>query len=780
MSYVLEYHLGMVLHLSRKHQRFFSDSTLRNSHASRQSGIALVTVLVTALVVLAMLTVVISLTTRSSRITASDTTSSRLAQMADGWSDVARIAVADSYRTSKLSVPSWLNLISADRNNATQTINPTAVKVASLAGKHSSTLDGATLRWEIKGVSRGSDRSAWVQIGATAVDASGRSQTVLRKVQFASSNIFELAILTEKTDCMFCHLKVDGDVGSIGFFRPGWGDETKAATTSPVAAAVDGSGKNSGASSSITGNVYAASTISTDGTDSATANGTTISGSKTASYTGDKLPKDASGAGAFPGLDRVLAKDSATGSISGGTIQRVASGSLLSSATTATTITNNYDGNVVMVGTDANPIVLDGDVYISGDVVIKGVVKGRGAIYAGRNTYIAGNLTNKNKADKIGAGVCATTTDKDTCARSNIAANKDEVRISAGNNVIMGDFTDTRNGQTAANSGRQNQQANDYMKAQFGMWGGDRYVRKGTSEELKASGTPLKYYDQLGKEVPSSEAQTFTGGGFEQLMTPGATNSSGTFSRWMSDTEYQGILGTENIATNTWRTGIKKADFNTPAGLTNAQIKAKIVAELERSGLPGGANADTSALADRIMSNTTGSTNYSGTDSNGQPVSGTAFFDNGSLRVAILEAKAYKTETTALDAFLYANNRIAGKLSPRGGYINGGMIAREIGILAQGKNNGSNWWIENWDNTTNKAKGIASSTTRDQFNKCDRTARPTDGNGDSGNVGTDCDYAINYDYRLRNGGYGYNLYKGVTGTTQEWKFDLQGNQKVQP
>lgn len=53
---------------------------------------------------------------------------------------------------------------------------------------------------------------------------------------------------------------------------------------------------------------------------------------------------------------------------------------------------NTSDDNnpLVLVGTSARPIVLDGSVVIPGDVVIQGVVSGRGTIYAGRNVHVVG------------------------------------------------------------------------------------------------------------------------------------------------------------------------------------------------------------------------------------------------------------------------------------------------------------------------------------------------------------------------------------------------------
>jgi len=53
-------------------------------------------------------------------------------------------------------------------------------------------------------------------------------------------------------------------------------------------------------------------------------------------------------------------------------------------------------GNVVLVGTGANPIIIEGPLAVTGDLVVKGNVGGQGAFYVGRNTYIAGTLAYEN------------------------------------------------------------------------------------------------------------------------------------------------------------------------------------------------------------------------------------------------------------------------------------------------------------------------------------------------------------------------------------------------
>jgi hypothetical protein len=719
----------------------------------KQQGIALVTVLGIAMVVLALLMVITNLSVRGSRVTSRDVTSIRLLQTADGYSDWARLMLAKNYTDSNLSLKKWHDKIK---------FNPTHPLVSALGGIHERTLDGATVRWRIKDITDPKNNKASVILASSAIDSSGNTQTVLRTVWFGDNEIFNLALLSERVDCMFCHLSVKGDVGSLDKLRPGWGEETTASKA--------GSGIGSGNGSIIDGDVYSAKTVTKDKVGANDINGAILTAGKTLNenYAGTKLPLDADDNPAFPGLDRGIIKGNASGSIQGGNIFQVAAGTKWADKQTAAGgISKFYDGNLVLEGTTDNPIVLDGDVYVSGDVVIKGVVTGRGAIYSGRNMYVAGNLTNKNKADKPGTGICSTIADDDAgrneCAIKNINAGRDETRLSAGNNMVLGDYTekDANGNKTSV----RDRQSAEYYRSQFGLTPGtERYVKTGSSEELqkKPDGT---FVDQMGRPVGSSDVKTYGTGSddpYRPIIAPGSTDSSGQFQSWLSDAEYQGILGSESIPNNTWRSGF--SDTLNKA-IADADKAAEINAELEAAGLPVG-SPSTQAIADLIVSGAKDTLSFKGPDKNGKPVSGYVYYDGSTLRVAVNEAQDYRAEVTALDGFLYANSRIAGKLSPRGGYINGGMIARQIGVLAPGKNSDIGWWVPEPE--------------RAAFNTCDTAKRPTDSTVDAHKVGTDCNYSINYDYRLRNGGYGYNYYRGVTGATLEWKLDPDGGSKVMP
>ena len=93
-------------------------------------------------------------------------------------------------------------------------------------------------------------------------------------------------------------------------------------------------------------------------------------------------------------------------------------------------------GNIVLVGTAAHPIEINGTVVVRGDLVIKGEVTGKGTIYTGRNIYVADNLEYKN-----GPATPRPTTGQ--TADQWVDANKDNdmVAYAARGNIILGDYT---------------------------------------------------------------------------------------------------------------------------------------------------------------------------------------------------------------------------------------------------------------------------------------------------------------------------------------------------
>ena len=325
----------------------------------------------------------------------------------------------------------------------------------------------------------------YIDIAATAETGTG-VQTVIRRINMGESPIFDLAMLSKKTDCIYCHLHVNGDVGSLGDLRPGWGEE-------------GGSGVGSGGElggSLVNGDVFIAKEASKDDTDlsndPAQINGAQFNGSVSENYAGNRLPKDNDGDNNpdFPVINREVAKTNAEGTLSGGKIYTVAFGATLASVPASgnqTVINKTFDGNVILEGTLDNPIVLDGDVYFEGDVIIKGYVKGRGGIYSGRNTYVAGNINYIDPPEN-----CATKSNPDQCAENAIINKKDELRLAARGNVILGDYTEVNADGTQETW--QEQQASEYFRSQFGLWDMRCYDTQ-TSDELEFSGTDYKNID---------------------------------------------------------------------------------------------------------------------------------------------------------------------------------------------------------------------------------------------------------------------------------------------
>ncbi len=118
-----------------------------------------------------------------------------------------------------------------------------------------------------------------------------------------------------------------------------------------------------------------------------------------------------------------------------------ASGNPLPPTTVCNAVLGDESGekqNVVLIGTAAKPIILNGPVVVRGDVIIKGVVTGQGAIYSGRNVYVADNLTYAN-----GPATFVPTNESEAAAETWIAQNrsKDFCGLFAKENIVLGNFT---------------------------------------------------------------------------------------------------------------------------------------------------------------------------------------------------------------------------------------------------------------------------------------------------------------------------------------------------
>ncbi len=92
------------------------------------------------------------------------------------------------------------------------------------------------------------------------------------------------------------------------------------------------------------------------------------------------------------------------------------------------------NGSIVLIGTQANPIEVNGPVVVDSDVIIKGYVKGQGTIYSGRNIHIIGDLRYLNAPTWSHSG-------NQTTSKREIEANekKDLLGLVAKGNIVIGD-----------------------------------------------------------------------------------------------------------------------------------------------------------------------------------------------------------------------------------------------------------------------------------------------------------------------------------------------------
>ncbi|MCA9840207.1 MAG: hypothetical protein KC422_25075 [Trueperaceae bacterium] len=745
-------------------------------HQHRQ-GIALVSVLSVATVCIILAATFSFVITQESKSTSLSAQMADSLQTADAATERARMLVVKEYKDSFLTSKKFLVKLRDD-------------KLASLLGTQTISINGKEAYWKITSIARPIDSFHWVEIAATAETSQG-SQTVIRRINLGQSEVFELAMLSERTDCIYCHLRVNGDVGSLGFLRPGWGTEGGGGT---------GSGSHYGGSK-VNGSVYVApsktkdasgdpvSNISADDTSttgsSKKINGAEFTGDIVENYSGGKLPldKDNDGIPDFPEINRTIAQSNATGSITGAALMYVVPNNTsltgVPGVSSTSAINKKVDGNLILVGTKSNPIVIDEDIYVSGDVIIKGYVKGKGAIYAGRNLYAAGNISYINKPTN-----CAQESkddpklDPDQCA-VDVLANEsaDELRLAARGNIVLGDYTE----EDASGNPKswQASQPVDYFRSQFGMWGGNKYFDKATGDELRCNGSICKNVD--GTEISAGNVVTVAANAgnavdaYDYSLKPGSIDTTGNFNSWMSDDLYQQLLGTETRKNDYWRKSIgdrenlRPADVNDPASVTAAMDYLRTM-----FGPAGSQLSEASLLAIMCLDASKAAISCGDvalTDSSGNNIG--SLTGNGTVRVTITSAATYEKQVTNVDAFLYSNQRIAGKTFGAPMVINGGMVSRDIGILAPGIDGGIGAKIDAQE------ESCGDQSFADQFR--DTSLLDTDPNYYNGAFNPDaddCALTVNYDYRLRNGGYGFNLVAQDVGRTSSWRVGAKRSDRV--
>ncbi len=132
------------------------------------------------------------------------------------------------------------------------------------------------------------------------------------------------------------------------------------------------------------------------------------------------------------------------GKISGGVMYGVApggsySGSTLPTSSNMSGVNGSYNGNLILVGTTSNPIIIDGNVAVNGDLVLKGVVRGRGALQARNNVYVMGDVKYDDNATQGPAGKpFGVHYNSDGTTTENLLG------VVAGGSIMMGDYLTVR------------------------------------------------------------------------------------------------------------------------------------------------------------------------------------------------------------------------------------------------------------------------------------------------------------------------------------------------
>lgn len=145
--------------------------------------------------------------------------------------------------------------------------------------------------------------------------------------------------------------------------------------------------------------------------------------------------KDSSESLAMPNL-KDLTYYSALAASKGGTLKA-------GSTTVSGVHTNASKPGIYLVGTDANPIEINGPVVIPGDVVISGKITGIGTLYVGGNLYIAGDITYKNGPDFTTPPATLATSSQDSWVQNAVDAKKDLVAFAVRESVFGGNVNST-------------------------------------------------------------------------------------------------------------------------------------------------------------------------------------------------------------------------------------------------------------------------------------------------------------------------------------------------
>lgn len=138
----------------------------------------------------------------------------------------------------------------------------------------------------------------------------------------------------------------------------------------------------------------------------------------------------------------------------------------------------HYDGNLFLLGTQSDPIVIEDDVAIDGDLVLAGPVKGSGQLMVSGNVYVVGDVTYADGSGEFGLAADGT---------------ENAFGLAAGGSIMIGDYLLIRAKNNIKDGGRWNP---DYVDT--GVWQGhftrmdkEHYDQKMSNGEY----TQVGYFD---------------------------------------------------------------------------------------------------------------------------------------------------------------------------------------------------------------------------------------------------------------------------------------------
>lgn len=192
-------------------------------------------------------------------------------------------------------------------------------------------------------------------------------------------------------------------------------------------------------------------------------------------------------------------EDDGSGSISAGVAYGVPEGQIYAdselptasnSARTDLETSGTYDGNLILVGTEDDPIIINRAVAVDGDLVIKGPIKGEGLIHARGNVYVMGDTTYDDAPGEFGAA--------DDGSENAFA-------VVAGGSIMMGDYLTIR----GVNASNQN-------GSKYPSWSKYSIHARDEHRTGSSNGESLKYgyFDpysvDAGEEVAGRPGQQFS------------------------------------------------------------------------------------------------------------------------------------------------------------------------------------------------------------------------------------------------------------------------------